>query len=214
MTEYKPAAGRSWLTPLYGLGVKIIMPERGFRDRLVDLVSPAPGERILEFGFSTGSNLIALGDRAPEARLSGVDVDPKIYERARAKTARHGTRAELRLYDGEILPYADDSFDVVVSCLVFHHLDANGKESAFTEIRRVLRPGWRLVIRDWGSPASLLMRLASGFIILIDGFETTRENRHGRLPEIAVSTGFDGIREVAVVNTAVGKFRYLTAGSM
>ena len=56
-SRYKPALGFDWLTMWYDLAIKVTMPERKFRTQLVDQVDPQPGERILEFGFGTGTNL-------------------------------------------------------------------------------------------------------------------------------------------------------------
>ena len=55
---YIPALGYNWLTNFYDLAISITMPEKRFRTKLIDHVNPLEGEKILEFGFGTGENLI------------------------------------------------------------------------------------------------------------------------------------------------------------
>jgi ubiquinone/menaquinone biosynthesis C-methylase UbiE len=50
----------------------------------------------------------------------------------------------------DALPLADESVDVATATLLLHHLDPQTKERALAEMRRVLRPGGRLVLPDWG----------------------------------------------------------------
>ena len=209
MASYTPAAGRSWLTPLYDIGVRVTMPERAIRAKLADFVDPQPGQRILEFGYGTGSNLIRLYERCPSTSLAGVDLDPRIHARATARLGEHNASADLLLYDGRVLPFENAAFDTVFSCLVFHHLTPDAKRAALGELLRVLRPGGRLIVGDWGAPSSPLMKAASGFIRLIDGGETTAENLRGELPRLIEEAGFREVRELEVINTAVGTFRFL-----
>ena len=49
-----PALGYNWLTNFYDLVISITMPEKRFRNQLIDFVNPTKGENILEFGFGTG----------------------------------------------------------------------------------------------------------------------------------------------------------------
>ena len=53
-----PALGYNWLTNFYDLVIRITMPEKKFRNGLIDFVNPTKNENILEFGFGTGENLI------------------------------------------------------------------------------------------------------------------------------------------------------------
>jgi ubiquinone/menaquinone biosynthesis C-methylase UbiE len=101
-------------------------------------------ERVLDVGCGTGALLAALAERAPEAGLSGIDLSPEMLKVARL---RLGERAELHQARAERLPFADNGFDLVVSTSVLHYLaDAS---AALLEMRRVLKPGGRLVITDW-----------------------------------------------------------------
>ena len=56
--DFIPALGYDWLTGMYDLTIKLTMPETKFRNRLISEVNPQNDEKILEFGFGTGQNLI------------------------------------------------------------------------------------------------------------------------------------------------------------
>jgi ubiquinone/menaquinone biosynthesis C-methylase UbiE len=98
--------------------------------------------RVLDIGCGNGALLLQLGERVESG--VGVDASAGMIERARHRAA--GT-AKLQFVhvDGPALPFPDASFDVVVSLLSFRYLDW---DPVMGEIRRVLRPGGRLLVVD------------------------------------------------------------------
>ncbi|WP_242393230.1 class I SAM-dependent methyltransferase, partial [Anaeromyxobacter oryzisoli] len=78
----------------------------------------------LDVGCGTGALLVALRREAKPARLVGVDPDPDMLAQAEPKLRAAGVAAELLRGSADALPFPDGSFDVVVSSLMFHHLDA------------------------------------------------------------------------------------------
>jgi ubiquinone/menaquinone biosynthesis C-methylase UbiE len=105
------------------------------------------GARVLEIGCGTG-NLTAKVNRAqPGALLTGVDPDPRALARARRKARR---TAGIQFDQGyaQDLPYADGSFDRVLSSMMLHHLDDEVKVAALGEAFRVLRPGGSIHVVD------------------------------------------------------------------
>lgn len=110
------------------------------RPAMVDLVGDVDGRRVLDAGCGAGALAAAL--RAEGAIVSGFDLSPGMVALARE---RLGDDTDLRVADlGEPLPYDDDSFDVVACSLALHYLaDWAGP---LVELRRVLRPGGRLVV--------------------------------------------------------------------
>ena len=102
------------------------------------------------------------------------------------------------------LPYPDNSFDRVLSSLVFHHLMRENKWQAIAEIHRVLRPGGEVQIADWGKPQNAVMRAAFLSVQLLDGFATTQDSVRGHLVELLTDAGFKEARETAAFMTMMG----------
>jgi ubiquinone/menaquinone biosynthesis C-methylase UbiE len=209
--EFIPALGYDFLTDWYDLTIKLTMPERKFRRMLVEQIDPLPGEKILEFGFGTGANLLLVKEKCPDADLRGLDIDPKVQQIAHQKLAKRRLYIPLDLYDGEIFPYTTSRFDKVYSCLVFHQLDAATKLACLREIHRVLKPGGRLTVADWGEAAHVGMRLAFGLVQLLDGFKTTNDNVRGRMPGFIREAGFQNVAVAGSINMAIGTFSYFKA---
>ncbi len=124
-------------------------------DAILARAGVGPGDRVLDVG--TGPGYLALAASRlvdPEGAAVGIDASPEMIDRARMLAAREGARAEYRLASAESLPFEDGSFDVAVSRLVLHHLPGDLKLRAMVEVRRVLRPGGRLLVADLASPAA------------------------------------------------------------
>jgi tRNA (cmo5U34)-methyltransferase len=116
---------------------------------------------VLELGVGTGETARRVLARHPAARLVGLDESERMLARAREVVPE----AELvagRLED----PLPDGPFDLVVSALAVHHLDAAAKRDLFARVARVLRPGGRFVLADVvvpDDPADAVTPLSSGF---------------------------------------------------
>ena len=107
-------------------------------------LNPATGGRLLDVGCGTGALLQTLADADPGLRLAGVDPCPEMLRVARGKLP---ASVELRQAYAEGLPFGDSAFDTVVCTNSFHYF--RRPADALREMRRVLRPGGRLVVTDW-----------------------------------------------------------------
>lgn len=117
-------------------------------------VAKEPFSDLLDAGCGTGAMLALFKRDAPEKRYTGVDLSEKMIETARKKQLE-GVRFVVG--DCEALPFADNSFDVVTCSMSFHHYP--NPDRFFASLRRVLRPGGRLILRDMASNSTLLMWL-------------------------------------------------------
>jgi ubiquinone/menaquinone biosynthesis C-methylase UbiE len=206
--DFIPALGYDWLTGMYDLTIKLTMPEKKFRNRLIKEVNPKHDEKILEFGFGTGQNLIIGKLKNPKSKFSGLDIDPKVKAITEKKLRKENLDIPLFLYDGGKFPFKNDAFDKVYSSLVFHQLDTKTKNDCLKEIYRTLKPDGLLIIGDWGKPKSKFRRFLFYTVQLLDGFKTTQENVEGLLPKYMSECGFEHVQEIDHINTGIGTYCY------
>jgi ubiquinone/menaquinone biosynthesis C-methylase UbiE len=140
--------------------------ERTFREKTLDLARLAEGESVLDVGCGTGTLAIAAKSRVGHrGQVTGIDASPEMIGRATKKAGRKGVAVHFQTAAAERLPFRDAAFDVVLSTLMLHHLPNDARAMCIGEIRRVLRPGGRLLAIDFGGAAgrrkSLAGRLAA-----------------------------------------------------
>jgi len=140
-TEYTPALGYDWLTSLYDPLIRWTMRESTFKGQLVGQARIDVGHRVLDVGCGTGTLTLLIKRKQPAAEVFGLDGDPKVLKIARAKALREGMDITLEYGMAFGLPHPNDSFDRVLSSLLFHHLTRENKIRTLKEVFRVLRPG-------------------------------------------------------------------------
>jgi len=99
--------------------------------------------RVLDLGCGDGNSVKYFSKYFPQSEFVGTDVSEASIEEARAKMV---PRASFVPYNGETLPFADDSFDVVFTSMVFHHVNFDLHGGLLTEIYRILKKGGRFYI--------------------------------------------------------------------
>jgi ubiquinone/menaquinone biosynthesis C-methylase UbiE len=118
------------------------------RARLRDALAPRPGETMLEVGPGTGYYTLAAARWiGPSGRLHIVDVQQEMLDHTMRRAAADGIEnIEPRRADARRLPYDDDAFDAAFLVTVLGEVP--DQDAALRELRRVLRPGGRLVVGE------------------------------------------------------------------
>lgn len=129
--------------------------ERRFREKLIEHARLEPGETVLDVGCGTGTLAIVAKRRVgASGGVYGIDPSPEMIARAMAKARRAGVEVDFRTGVVEALQFPDARFDVVLSTLMMHHLPRAARESCAREMRRVLEPGGRALVVDFGARPS------------------------------------------------------------
>ncbi|MGH2759090.1 MAG: class I SAM-dependent methyltransferase [Actinomycetota bacterium] len=143
---------------------------------------------VLEVAVGTGLNLSLY---APDVRLTGIDLSPQMLAIARKRAAGLGREIDLREGDAHELPAPDESFDSVVC--TYSLCNIPDTERAVAEMKRVLKPGGRLIlvdhVRSEAKPVLWAQKLIELVSVRMDGDRMTR-----RPFEQVTAHGFD-VRE-------------------
>lgn len=110
-----------------------------------------PFADVLDCGCGTGPMLELLHAKYPEKYYTGLDLTPEMIRKAQDKQLPNTT---FVVGDCENLPFAPESFDVVICTNSFHHYP--NPQDFFASVYRVLRPGGRLILRDYTSSGLLV----------------------------------------------------------
>lgn len=125
-------------------------------DRLVRHSRAQSGERVLDLGTGTAYLAHRLAAAVgPEGRVTGIDPSTTMVRFARRRLPED---AEVRVARAQELPFDDGSFDLVVSCLAFHHIAPAERSRALAEARRVLAADGRLMLADLRRPRNAVVK--------------------------------------------------------
>jgi tRNA (cmo5U34)-methyltransferase len=116
---------------------------RELQRHLAEATAGIEAGAILELGVGTGETAAAVMAVHPAARLTGIDESGPMLARASDRFPAADLRVQ-RLED----PLPEGTYDLIVSALAVHHLDAAGKADLFRRVRGRLRPGGRFVLAD------------------------------------------------------------------
>ncbi|MCL5026653.1 MAG: class I SAM-dependent methyltransferase [Chloroflexi bacterium] len=160
------------------------------------LWSRVAGPRVLEVGVGTGKNLPYY---SPQWEAAGIDLSPKMVERARRRAATLGLAVELQVMDAQALAFPDASFDTVVATFVF--CSVPDPVQGLREVRRVCRPGGQVLLLEHvlsrHQPARSIMQALNPIMVRVTGANINRETvtnvQRAGLEIVSVTDLFAGI---------------------
>ena len=204
--DFVPALGKAELTGEYDRVIAVMTRERRWRAALLRELDPKDRETIVDVGSGTSSQAILIKHAAPNARVIGLDPDPVVLDLARAKVRGAGVEIEFvqGMGDQAHVLIGSAMADAVVSSLVLHQCPLPAKIAILESMFQCLKPGGRLRIADFGLQRGLLMSMLFRQVRMLDGFENTKANKDGRIPELISAAGFIDVAETSSIATPTG----------
>lgn len=201
--SFVPALGFHWLTGLYDPMIRVWSAMGRVRSSVMNAMELEPGMRILELGSGSGRLAIEIKRNHPGVAIDAIDADTSMVSRARKNAARAGFDIAFRTGD-MTSPGEHGGYDRIYSTMVFHHLAPQAKADALAAARRMLNPGGRFVVADFGRPRDALQWALFAWIQQpLDGFRNTQPHRDGTY-EAAVRDAFSDVTSAAVWKTIAG----------
>lgn len=187
--HYLPPLGPSWLTPFYDIVCSLGGLGKSFKRLVLRAVPISDGETVVDIGCATGVLLKLAKKQYPHSRVIGIDPDAGALAIARRRLKRAGLAIEFQQAFAESLPLADTAVDICFSTLVFHHLPDEAKRQAISEIYRVLTPGGRIVLADFGPSSSRWLKK----FLFFEKMEYLQGNLNGIIPQFITAAGFHNL---------------------
>jgi SAM-dependent methyltransferase len=151
-TALKARHRAMWALGDYHAVATEIIPDLG--PVLVEAARIGPGDHVLD--VAAGSGNVAIPAAATGAHVVASDLTPELLDRGRADAEAAGVSLEWQVADAEHLPFEDDTFDAVTSCVGV--MFAPHHQAAADELIRVCRPGGRIALITW-TPAGFIGQL-------------------------------------------------------
>lgn len=199
-----PALRFHGLTRFYDALLARTLKEEAIKRRLIAQAALKPGMRVLDLGCGTATLTLLLKRLHPDVELHALDADHGALSLARAKAEAAGLEIHFHRGYAQDPPFEGQSFDRILSSLLFHHLKRDDKQRALNRAWQLLKPVGELHVADWGRPQGFLQRLAFLPVQFLDGFETTRDSVGGILPQLMEGAGFEAVEETQREPTLFG----------
>jgi SAM-dependent methyltransferase len=132
----------TWMSGDYGHFARFLEP--GALE-IFSRIPIEPGMRILD--VACGAGQISIPAARAGAKVTGIDIATNLVDQARARAKAENLDARFDEGDAEMLPYADSSFDLVISLI--GAMFAPRPELVAAEMKRVCRPGGRIIMVNW-----------------------------------------------------------------
>jgi len=125
----------------------------GWRKKAIKLLLPAKPERILDVATGTGDFALTSYEILKPEKITGIDISEGMLELGRKKISKAGLDDHIELLNGdsEAILFEDNSFDAVT--VAFGVRNFENLEQGLSEIKRVLKPGGRLIVLECTKPS-------------------------------------------------------------
>jgi len=159
----------SAIAPRYDLANSVLSlgTHQLWRKAAVRASGAGPGSRVLDCATGTGDLALAFKRTVgPKGRVVGTDFCAEMLELAPPKAAAARLEVEFAQADAQVLPYGDDSFDV--ASIAFGIRNVDDPVRCLKEMARVVRPGGRVVVLEFGQPSGFfgaLFRIYSTYVL-------------------------------------------------
>jgi demethylmenaquinone methyltransferase/2-methoxy-6-polyprenyl-1,4-benzoquinol methylase len=152
----------SEIAPSYDVGNDLLSfgVHRLWKRGLVRAARPKPGDRVLDLATGTGDIALLFSKAvAPGGEVVGVDFCRDMIEQATVRERNQGKGIRFEVGDAMSLRFTDNSFDI--STISFGIRNVDDPVKALSEMRRVVRPGGRVVVLEFGQPRGIFGSLYS-----------------------------------------------------
>jgi ubiquinone/menaquinone biosynthesis C-methylase UbiE len=149
--------------------------------------------RILDVGCGTGKWAEMVLEAKPNAEVWGLDLSAEMLQKAEQRASRFPNRLRLTQGDSESLPFETGFFDVITCSHSFHHYPHQGQVVA--EMRRVLKPGGRMMIVDGCRDTWWGWFIFDGLVTWAEGHVHHCSKR--RMKRLMKETGLENIRQTS-----------------
>ena len=168
---------------------------RRFRQKTVDLAQLLAGDKALDVGCGTGAVTIPAKKKVGKNGIAvGIDPDPSMIAVARQKANREHIEIDFRVGVIESLPFPDNTFDIVTSSIMMHHLPEHLRIKGLAETLRVLKPGGRILIAEMKRPTGSSFKKFLTSVILHHGHVV--EFGLQDLPKLLREARFEEVQEL------------------
>jgi ubiquinone/menaquinone biosynthesis C-methylase UbiE len=205
--NFVPALHFDRLTNFYDFFVALTMRETSIKNKLIDYAEIKDGDYSLDVGSGTGTLALMIKKRCPEAQVVGLDIDRRVLYLAKRKSNRAKLEIALVQASAVELPFSSGTFDHVFSSLVYHHLSTDQKVESMREIVRVLKPGGRFLLADFGKPHNFFMNVVTK---IMQKIENITDNVLGLLPVMMKQAGFYEVTELDRFSSPFGTITFYT----
>ena len=164
----------------------------GVHRQLIELADLKGNEKILDVGCGPGNLDLMIAEILGEGSICGIDIAPKMIEIARKNTEERGYDIDYKVGSSTELPYESDKFDVVFTCLLYHHLNYEEKNQTLKGIYGILKISGRYICLEFQEfPPDCFHRIFLRFSAGNSGI------LHGLYPtELTEDNGFDTEKEI------------------